>query len=420
MRLLHTSDWHLGQTLHDHDRSHEHQCFLDWLVEALARERIDVLLVAGDVFDTANPSAAAQRQFYAFLHAARARCPALQMVITAGNHDSAARLEAPRPLLQPHGVHLVGLVPRGPDGAIDAAQLVLPLHGADGAIQAWCLAVPFLRPADLPRVEPAEGEANEYADAYQLGIAALYRAALEHALHLRQPGQTIVAMGHCHMVQGQVSQDSERRLVIGGTEATPVTVFGAEIAYAALGHLHLAQRVGGLEHVRYCGSPLPLSFSEIGYTHQVLVIELDGGTPASVRSLPVPRSVELLRVPARHAPLADTLAALEALDPPDLPEHARPLLEVRVRLDGPEPGLRARVEAALAGKPVRLARIDPQRADSTLEAEQIALSADQLATLQPADLFQRLYTLRYGDAAPPDQLAAFRELLAETGTEAQP
>jgi exonuclease SbcD len=412
MRLLHTSDWHLGQSLHNFDRAHEHQCFLDWLLATIVAEQADALLVAGDVFDTANPSASAQRQWYNFLQQARERAPELDIVVIAGNHDSPGRLEAPSALLEAQGTRVIGNVLRADDGAIDIARCIVPLHGKDGAVAAWCLALPFLRPGDVPRID----EADENADPYLAGIALLYRQAYALALARCAPGQAIVAMGHCHMVDGQASLDSERRIVIGGTEALPASVFDPGIAYAALGHLHLAQRVGQQEHRRYCGSPLPLSFSELDYQHQVLRVDLAHGRAQSVTPLFVPRAVPLLRVPPRHAPLDEVLAMLEALAPEQLPVHAQPYLEVRVLLDAPEPGLRARIEAALAGKPLRLAKIDPLRRAATLEAAVPPMSLDQLAALQPDDIFRRLYQQRYDDEAPQELMQAFAELaLQEPG-----
>ena len=410
MRLLHTSDWHLGQTLHSYERTYEHQCFLDWLLDAIVAEEVDALLIAGDIFDTANPSASAQKQLYRFLQQARARSPLLDIVAIAGNHDSPGRLEAPGPLLEAHGTSVLGHVLRGADGDIDIGRHVVPLHDKAGAVQAWCLAIPFLRPGDVPRLAPAaEGEVP--LDPYLGGIALLYRQAFALAAARREGGQSIVAMGHCHMVDGAASLDSERRIVIGGTEALPATVFDPAIAYTALGHLHLSQRVGQNEHLRYCGSPLPLSFSEVGYQHQVLRVDLAGGVATCVTPLLVPRAVQLLRVPAQPAPLEQALAALEALQLADLPLHAQPYLEVRVLLDAPEPGLRGRIEAALAGKPVRLAKIEPTRKHDNGGANGAAMSLDQLAQLQPDDIFRRLYLQKYGDDAPDDQLSAFAELL---------
>jgi DNA repair protein SbcD/Mre11 len=416
MRLLHTSDWHLGQTLHNFDRTYEHHCFLDWLLDTIVAEEADALLIAGDVFDNANPSATAQRQLYRFLQQARVRAPQLDIVVIAGNHDSPGRLEAPGPLLEAHGTRVVGHVVRDAAGNIDVERFLVPLTGKDGAVRAWCVAIPFLRPGDVPRVAPpsADGTPNDAFDAYLAGIRSLYQQAYELARARATDGQAIVAMGHCHMVGGDASPDSERRIVIGGTEALPASMFGPDVAYAALGHLHLAQRVGQQDHLRYCGSPLPLSFAEVGYRHQVLRIDLDGPRAAAVEPIHVPRAVELLRVPARPAPVKQAIAELVGLDLPDLPRDAWPYVEVRVLLDAPEPGLRAQVEAALEGKPVRLAKIEPTRRVVTTSGAEPALSLDQLARLQPDDIFRRLWQQRFGEDAPDDQLAAFAELLLPT------
>jgi exonuclease SbcD len=413
MRLLHTSDWHLGQTLHNFDRTYEHQCFLDWLLDTIVAEEADALLIAGDVFDTSNPSAVAQRQLYRFLQQARARAPQLDIVIIAGNHDSPGRLEAPGPLLEAHGTRVVGHVMRDAEGSVDLERFIVPLTGKEGAVKAWCVAIPFLRPGDVPRVA-SQAAGDDAFDAYLAGIRLLYQQAYDLARARAAEGQAILAMGHCHMVGGDASPDSERRIVIGGTEALPASMFGPDVAYAALGHLHLAQRVGQQEHLRYSGSPLPLSFAEVGYKHQVLRIDLDGMRAAAIEPLHVPRAVELLRVPASPAPVKQAIAELVALDLPDLPRDVWPYLEVRVLLDAPEPGLRAQVEAALEGKPVRLAKIEPTRRVVTTAGVEPALSLDQLAQLQPDDIFRRLWQQRFGEDAPDDQLAAFTELLLPT------
>lgn len=413
MRFIHTSDWHLGQTLHNFERGFEHQCFLDWLLDTLVAEQADALLVSGDVFDTANPSAAAQKQLYRFLQQAKARVPHLNTVIIAGNHDSPGRLEAPGPLLETVDATVVGFVPRGPDGQIDAQRLVVPLNNRHGNTAAWALAVPFLRPGDVPRVEDS-------TDPYRDGIALLYTQALAHAQQLRQPGQALIALGHCHMVGGQISSDSERSIVIGGSEALPSGLFDAQVAYAALGHLHLAQRVGGQHHLRYCGSPLPLSFAEVSYPHQVLRVDLQGDAVSAITPLLVPRAVDLLRVPAQPAPLPDVLAALKALDLPEQTDPQRyPYLEVRVRLDAPEPGLRSQIEAALAPHAVRLAKIETSFAASAGTAGAAAhTSLDALEQLQPAAVFDQLYRSKYNTDTPAALSAAFAELLLadETGS----
>ncbi|SDF54861.1 MULTISPECIES: exonuclease SbcCD subunit D C-terminal domain-containing protein [unclassified Duganella] len=406
MRLLHTSDWHLGQSLHNFERHYEHQRFLDWLLDAIVAEQADVLLIAGDIYDNANPSAASQKQLYRFLRLAKERAPHLNLIIVAGNHDSPGRLDAPGPLLEAHGTRVIGAVQRNADGEIDVASLVLPLTGRSGEVEAWCLAVPFLRPGDVPRANAAEG-----VDPYLAGIALLYQQAFELAHSKRQDGQAIIAMGHCHMVDGQMSSDSERRIVIGGTEMLPAGIFDPAIAYAALGHLHLAQHVGKQEHIRYCGSPLPLSFAEVNYAHQILRIDLEGAAVREIAPVPVPRAVELLRVPSRPAPLTQVLEELAALSPPEAPVEQQPYLEVRVLLEQPEPGLRARIEAALDGKQVRLAKIETSTAARASSIDKEVMTLDQLEKLKPDDIFRQLYEQRFGNAAPVDQLSAFAELM---------
>jgi exonuclease SbcD len=403
MRLLHTSDWHLGQTLHQFDRSYEHEQFLAWLLDRLVTNQVDVLLIAGDVFDNPNSSAASQSQFYRFLTEARRQVPHLGIVITAGNHDSPGRLEAPAPLLAQFDTAVVGQILRT-EGAIDLERVVVPLKNRAGDIQAWCIAMPFLRPSDVPRVEGA-------MDPYIAGIEALYRQAFDVASARREPGQAIIAMGHCHLTGSQVSEESERRIVIGGAEGLSAQIFDPAIAYVALGHLHLAQGVGSDPTRRYCGSPLPMSFSEIHYPHQVVLVDLDGESVADVREVRVPRPVDLLRVPNQPAPLDEVIAALEALTLPPLLECEWPYLQVRVQLTQPEPGLRASIEGALADKPLRLARIETTYARQGDTVRAPALSVDELNALAPADFFHRLYQHRFGEAAPAALMAAFTELL---------
>ena len=413
MKLLHTSDWHLGQSLNQYERGYEHAQFLAWLLDTLEAEKVDTLLIAGDVFDNTNPSSTSQNQLYQFLTQARSRVPHLGIVMTAGNHDSPGRMEAPAPFLALLDAYVVGHTGRVGD-AVDLSRIVVPLKNRDGLVIAWCIAMPFLRPGDVPRVDGA-------ADQYLAGIEAIYAQAYAYALTKRIAGQAIVAMGHCHITGGQVSADSERRIVIGGVESLSVNVFDPGIAYVALGHLHLAQKVGGNETRRYCGSPLPMSFSEMGYRHQVVIIELEGEQVAATREIMIPRSVELLRVPQSAAPLTEVLAALEALSLPDVPQEQWPYLQVRVQLSQPEPTLRASVEAAIANKPVRLVRIETSTVHSGNSIAMPEVSIDELSSLKPADYFEKLYQHHYDKAPPSDIMAAFAELLnAPADAGAQP
>lgn len=216
----------------------------------------------------------------------------------------------------------------------------------------------------------------------------------------------------------QSSENSERRIVIGGAEALPADVFDVAIAYTALGHLHLAQQVNGQANLRYSGSPLPMSFAEIDYPHQIVCVELEGETAKAIRPIRVPRSVELLRVPKTHAPLDEALAELAELDLSayaGLPPEAQPFLEVRVRLDAPEPGLRARIEDALAGQPVRLARIDPTSHRAKAESERPIVSLTDLEKLEPEQVFERLCGQRINPdlEGREEMMTALRRAFAE-------
>jgi exonuclease SbcD len=187
-------------------------------------------------------------------------------------------------------------------------------------------------------------------------------------------------------------------------------VFDPEIAYVALGHLHKAQRVAKTTHIRYSGSPLPMSFAEMDYRHQILCVELVGDKLSSVTEIPVPRRVELLRVPRQPAPLAEVLAMLASLQvDADLPLGEQPYLQVRVLLDAPEPGLRSQIEAALEGKAVRLAKIE-STSKAQASGELVAVTLDDLQQLQPDEIFSRLYQQKFSQAVPDNLLAAFVQL----------
>ena len=400
LRLVHTADWHMGHTLHGYDRAFEHRCFLAWLADLLETERADALVIAGDVFDSANPPASAQRAFYAFLVEARRRRPDLDTVVIAGNHDSPGRLEAPAPLLEALGVRVVGALPKTGNG-LDLDQLLIPLH-ARGEVAAWCAAVPYLRPADL-------GAAGDDDDPLVAGVARVYAEAVE-AASARAGGLPVLATGHCYMTGGRISELSERRILGGNQHALPASVFPDAVAYAALGHLHLAQAVGGRETVRYSGSPIPLALDEARYRHQVVVVELDD---TGVRLAPqaAPRTVEILRVPERGAlPPDDLVEAVASLDLADLPSEQWPFLDLAVRLDGPRPDLRRRLDEALDGRPARLARLMAERSgDGAALAD--ALPEAALETLDPDEVFRRRWAQAH-DGEPPQDLAdAFRELV---------
>jgi len=414
LRLLHTADWHLGQTFHLYERDYEHAQFLAWLLTVISERKPDVLLLSGDVFDSVNPSASAQRRYYQFLHEARATLPTLQMVVIAGNHDAAARLEAPAELLEGLNIHVVGTVSRSEAGEITRSKFIVPLRNAAGEVCALALALPFLRPSDVPFLS---GTADPYLD----GIRELYRQVSVDAAQLRDstyPGTALVALGHCHMQDAVESRDSERRIVIGGAEALSTDIFPPELTYVALGHLHKPQELDG-GRVRYSGSPIPLSFSEKEYEHRVLEVVLEAGRLSSVTGVPVPRAVPLLRVPRGKAvgfiELLEQLADLPAQH--ELALELHPFLEVRVLDDGPDPTRRRRIEEALEGKAVRLAslRMEPVFRENGAEGEGAAPVLEDLGSLDPLEIMLGAHQERYQSAPEEDVIGVLKEILQEIG-----
>ncbi|MGZ8955926.1 MAG: exonuclease subunit SbcD, partial [Methylovulum sp.] len=289
VRIFHTADWHLGHHLHGVSRQLEHQRFLDWLLDELHSKQADALIVAGDIFDSANPSSAAQSQLYDFLVKTKTRLPNLDIVLVGGNHDSASRLDAPSPILNALGVTVVGGLSRGDQGNIDWERLLVPLTNAAGEIKAWCGAMPFLRNADLPATaRDGESVANgmepmrpgeQDNDPLISGMKTLYAELFMQLQQKAGNAESLILTGHCYMVNGAVSELSERKILGGNQHALPVELFPDDVAYVALGHLHLAQRVGVNNHIRYSGSPIPLSFDESDYPHQVVQVDIKAGQP---------------------------------------------------------------------------------------------------------------------------------------------
>ena len=421
LRLFHTADWHLGHCLHGVSRQLEHQRFLDWLLLELQSKQADALIVAGDIFDSANPSAAAQTQLYEFLVKARTQLPALNIVLIGGNHDSASRLDAPSSILNALGVTVVGGLVRE-DSAINWDRLLVPLTNATGDIKVWCGAMPFLRNADLPTARDGGSVASgtepmrptDQSDEPLIsGVKALYAQLFGELQAKATQDEALILTGHCYMVNGCVSELSERKILGGNQHALPVELFPEDIAYVALGHLHLAQTVGANEHIRYSGSPIPLSFDESHYLHQVLQVDIKKGQPVETLALKIPRSIELLRIPNSKdfAGLLDVLEQLElmAFDD-DLPLEQRPFVELRIKLEKPEPGLRQQVEDVISKLPVRLLKISTAYSGSSKSLADVTLE-ERLEELQPLDVFQRCYQNKFDQEAPENMNTLFNELL---------
>lgn len=395
MRLLHTSDWHLGHTLKEVTREYEHTAFLTWLLEQIRLEAPDVMVITGDVFDSATPPASAERMWFELLAAARRARPDMDIVAIAGNHDSPARLGAAAAVLRELGVFVVGSLPRDAGGELDFDRLLIPVAGGRGLVAA----VPFLRPVDV----------GEILDP----LAQIYAQVVTEAERRRRPEQALVVLGHLYATGAEPSHLSERRISIGGMESASLRMFPPEIDYVALGHMHRAQRVGR-DSIRYAGAPIALALDEGGYAHQIAIVEFTAGRLAGVRSLRVPQTIEIVRIPVRGAATLDealdAIAALPARRGGE--DFTRPYLDLMIVLDRPEPRLRTMIEQALEGKRARLVQLRIEHSgDGAALGDRVAVR--RLAELDPREVFTQLWARDHAEPASPAVVAAFERLLAD-------
>lgn len=309
MKVLHTSDWHLGHLLLQQKRDEEHRAFLEWLLETVRNERIELLLIAGDIFDSGLPPNYALEMYFSFL----SRCATQgcrSIVVVGGNHDSPATLQAPKQVLKAINVTVTGIR----DREHPETDLLIANDSAGNPAALIC-AIPFLRDQDV--YIPVSGEQiDSRSRGIVEGTAAWYRGQVDLALARRRelglPDLPIIAMGHL-FAEGASLAGSERELYVGSLGAFPAACFPAEAAYIALGHLHRPQIVPNHPRVRYSGSPIPCSFDEATHEKQVLVFDTAAPTDAKPVAIPVFRRLERLRGDLseieqglkmiRHAPL---------------------------------------------------------------------------------------------------------------------
>jgi exonuclease SbcD len=374
MKILHTSDWHLGRSLYDKKRYEEFDAFLKWLLKLIAREKIDVLLVAGDVFDTTTPGNRAQELYYNFLgqlsqHGCR------HAVIIGGNHDSPSLLDAPKSLLNALHIHVVGCKPEKMEDE------VIVLKSAEGKNEAIVCAVPFLRDRDVRSAEAGETPENK-AENLKQGIADHYHAVAGLAAQRQQGTQPVpvIAMGHLFTSKGHTSEgDGVRELYIG----TIAHVDGESIArgfdYLALGHLHLAQTVAGNETVRYSGAPIPMGFGEAGQTKRVITVEFSQNKPI-ITEHEIPVFQQLVRMYGDLETITAKIKTLKAA-------NSSAWLEIEINTQYTATNISAHFEELLRDTQLEVLRIKNRvLIDKTLTPVH---ETETLETLDDADVFQR-------------------------------
>ena len=417
MKILHTADWHLGNTFHGHARLDEHQHFLNWLLLTLKEQQPDALVVAGDVFDSANPSAAAEELLYDFLLRATIEVPGLQIVLTAGNHDSAGRLEAPAALLKTHNIYVRGTIHYTPKGEPDFDYYLLPLaERQSGHAACVCMALPYLRGGDYPAgMTPEEG------------LRFFFKQLHQHLRKSNYKGLPVVVAAHFYASGADICKDDHsERLVVGGQDCVNADVVGGNVSYVALGHIHKAQQIKGDAYAFYAGSALPMSFSEVAYRHGVQLVDIDPQGEAVAQFIEYTPLRSLMTIPAhgravRAEQVLDCIAELPKRGKND-DSHTWPYLEIHVEEAQPQPTLMHDVMEALQDRAVhfcRMLRVRPEgkATDADNNATDTAATADALSALTPLDLAKRNFEARFNSPMPDELIQRFN--LAQQAAEKQ-
>lgn len=401
MKILHTSDWHLGRTLYGRSRQREFELFLDWLASLVESRGIEVLIVSGDIFDTTTPSNASQRLYYRFLHriALSPESSCRHVIIIGGNHDSPSFLDAPKDLLRSFDVHVLGAM----NG--DPADEVLVLRDADGEPEAVVCAVPYLRDRDIRTVEAGESMEDKNRKLIE-GVTRHYAEVARIAEERRQSiglDIPVIATGHLFTAGGvKLEDDGVRPIYVGTLAQINASAFPASLDYVALGHLHVPQRVGGEERLRYSGSPIPMGFGESKQRKLVLEVEFEGRVP-TVSEIEVPCFQPLEKLAGS---LDDVTAAIAALRS----AGSSAWLEIDYRGDQPAAVVQETFEAAVEGSLLEIRRI---RNNRSLRQALGQLDADEtLEQLDPDVVFERCLDVREIDEAlRPALLESYREVL---------
>ncbi len=375
MRILHTSDWHLGQHFMGKTRQAEHQAFCRWLIEQVREREVDAVLIAGDVFDTGAPPSYAREQYNQFI--VELRDTGASLVVLGGNHDSVAMLGESRTLLAQLDTRVVPAVGVEPD------EQLLVLKRRSGEPGAILCAIPFIRSRDVLQSQAGQSAADKQLSLQQ-AIQDHYQQLFVLAEQRRTElggGLPIVATGHLTTV-GASASESVREIYVGALEAFPTSAFPAA-DYIALGHIHRPQKVGGLDHIRYCGSPIPLSFDEARQQKEVLLVELDSIGLHKVEALAVPRFQPLYSLRGSLAELPALFAEVARDGSPEQPVW----VEVQISTDDYLNDLQARLAALCDGLPVEVLRIRRERGAALVGLQRE--SRETLDELNPQEVFDK-------------------------------
>jgi exonuclease SbcD len=398
MKILHTADWHLGKKLHKHSLHSDFNLFIDWLCDCITDNKVEVLLVSGDVFDLANPSSEARQQYFrALMKLKRLDC---KIILTGGNHDSPLMLNAPQEVLRELDIHIIGGLPE------NISDCIIPIKNKENKIELLVAALPYLRDPDLRTAS----EANSYEDridALRKGIQRTFLATAEICKN-RYPGVPAIAMGHL-FAAGAETSESERDIQIGNQAAFNALQFGDYFRYIALGHIHKPQRVNAATPTYYSGSPIALSFSERTNKNRILLLDTDmGWVPQSIE---IPIFRKLLKITGDLEKLRRKLLELEPRSGLDF------LIEIELKQENYDINKIYELDQLVDTFHVEGYEIVKHRAsfeNKISGSGELYEQKQQLEDLQPLDVFQKLIDRQEeAEDTREELMSAFNEILEE-------
>ena len=413
MKIICTSDWHLGNLFHGNDRLPEHRHFLSWLLARIKEQHPDALLIAGDIFDNGNPSAAAQSAYYEFLADATETCPDMNVVIIAGNHDSASRLEAPRALLTRHKVEIRGNIHRswvanedGGNWVINYDDLMIPINGGDGS-QAIVLTVPYLR-SDVVQ------SAN-----YSEGVNTILRELTAKARE-KYRDSPLIMIAHMYAKGADIAKsDASEKIVIGGQEEVNMQGWDEHPDYFACGHIHKRQHIWNTDWAHYSGSVLPMSFAEKDYHHGVDMVTIENGTKPQIEFLEYEPQHKLMFLPEAEEEL--TSKKLEKRINAELQNKTEDKLDdnfvylvLKVTLEKVNNDAIKELEALIGTKNAVLCKIQkiiPELDITTISGSQHLQSIDDILNRDPLDTLKETFVVKNGKEMTDHQEKMLTDLL---------
>jgi len=399
MKILHTSDWHLGKTLFGEKRYDEHEKFLDWLIETIRDKKIELLIISGDIFDTTTPSNKAQELYYSFLcNTKTTSCR--HVVIIGGNHDSPSFLSAPKELLKHLNIHVVADIS-------NMDNEIIEIKNDEGKPEVIVCAVPYLKDRDVRLSVSGESGANKEKNLLD-GIRKHYEEIHTKAKELKEKYNIpLISTGHLFTKNGKVEkEDGVRELYIGTLARVDGTIFPDFVDYTALGHLHVPQSVGGRDNVRYSGSPIPMGFNEVNQSKKVIVADF-ANSQTTVTKIDIPIFRKLLSLKGKEQEL------LEQFNSKKSELGGKLDTWVEVVGEGFETSVRiqdiARVIEETEGfKVLKMSNADERVAIMTKVDEN-----ETLEELGPIDVFERLMKMKNVIENRDELLNSFEALVAE-------